>query len=113
MMYHQMSGRAGRRGLDKEGNVVFVNNSWERIKELSTSTIPQVDGYDTMTYGYLFSTKINNNNRWLLSSKHYLHKDINDEYVNYYYSIVKKNMENGWGFINSNDIKCIETKDGV
>jgi|SaaInlStandDraft_7_1057024.scaffolds.fasta_scaffold12058_1 hypothetical protein len=104
MMYHQMSGRAGRRGLDKEGNVVFVNNSWERIKELSTSTIPQVDGYDTMTYGYLFSTKINNNNRWLLSSKHYLHKDINDEYVNYYYSIVKKNMENGWGFINSNDI---------
>lgn len=104
MMYHQMAGRAGRRGLDKEGNVVFVNNSWERIKELSTSNIPNVNGYDTMTWGNLFSSKLSTDDRWLLSRKNYLHKDIENDYVEEYYKTVNINMDNGWGFMNSDDI---------
>lgn len=44
MLYHQMAGRAGRRGLDKEGNIVFIGYSWNRIKELSISSIPNVCG---------------------------------------------------------------------
>ena len=104
MMYHQMAGRAGRRGLDKEGNVVFVNNNWNRIKELSTSSIPSINGYDTMTYGDLFSSKISDDERWKRSGCNYLHKDITNEYVNTYYSTVKENINNGWGFMDSDDI---------
>ena len=44
MIYHQMAGRAGRRCLDKEGNVIFVGYSWSRIKDLSKSSIPNVTG---------------------------------------------------------------------
>jgi superfamily II RNA helicase len=37
-----MAGRAGRRCLDKEGNVIFIGYSWDRIKELSKSSIPNI-----------------------------------------------------------------------
>jgi superfamily II RNA helicase len=45
MLYHQMSGRAGRRGLDKEGNIIFAGYSFNRIKELSNGNIPIIEGY--------------------------------------------------------------------
>ena len=60
MMYHQMAGRAGRRGLDKEGNVVFINNSWENIKRLSISSIPNIKGQDT-AYGINIAGRVSNN----------------------------------------------------
>ena len=44
MEYHQMAGRAGRRGLDKVGNVVFFGFNNNRIKELSISMIPKITG---------------------------------------------------------------------
>ena len=50
MLYHQMAGRAGRRGLDKEGNVIFVGYKWERIEELSTCAIPNIVGINTLNY---------------------------------------------------------------
>jgi superfamily II RNA helicase len=58
MMYHQMAGRAGRRGLDKEGNVMLLGYNWTQIKELTTSVIPDVIGCDTMFYGACFASKL-------------------------------------------------------
>lgn len=40
----QMSGRAGRRGLDRSGNVVFMGVSEERIKELINGRLVDVVG---------------------------------------------------------------------
>ena len=52
METHQMMGRAGRRGLDKEGNVIWVGFSSDRIKELSISKIPNVVGSeDNLNFG--------------------------------------------------------------
>jgi len=63
MIYHQMSGRAGRRGLDKEGNIIFVGYSWKKIKELCTSEIPNIEGANKIiwTYNEVFSICSNNN----------------------------------------------------
>ena len=58
MMYHQMAGRAGRRGLDKEGNVVFINNDFNTIKKLSISSIPNITGNSNYCYGINFSNKL-------------------------------------------------------
>lgn len=44
MEYHQMAGRAGRRGLDKVGNVIFFGFNNNRIMELSISMIPNITG---------------------------------------------------------------------
>lgn len=42
--YQQMSGRAGRRGFDNEGNVVFMGINRRRQKTLLTSKLPVTDG---------------------------------------------------------------------
>lgn len=41
ILYHQMIGRAGRRGFDTEGNLVFVNLKW---KNLITSQMDKIEG---------------------------------------------------------------------
>jgi superfamily II DNA or RNA helicase len=64
MLYHQMAGRAGRRGLDKEGNVVFIGYSWDRIKDLSTCNIPIINGLNRPIYTSLHAKLISNNEKW-------------------------------------------------
>lgn len=42
--YHQMSGRAGRRGFDKEGNVIFYGLHKRKITDLMTGRPPSMVG---------------------------------------------------------------------
>ena len=81
MLFQQMSGRAGRRGLDKEGNIIFCGFSWEKIKELSTSSPPIIIGTYAIVYAVPHANKISNisntNQDWNNICNNYLNKDIN------------------------------------
>lgn len=88
MIYHQMAGRAGRRGLDKEGHIIFSGYSWNRIKELSISMIPNILGYYKPIYTYQNANIICN--------------DVFD------YSLINKNLlikSNNTNFIMNNNHK--------
>ncbi|ROW17017.1 hypothetical protein VPNG_01433 [Cytospora leucostoma] len=43
--YHQAAGRAGRRGFDLLGNVIFVGMSKERVFEIMSSKLPDLRGH--------------------------------------------------------------------
>lgn len=109
MMYSQMAGRAGRRGLDKEGNVVFCGYSFERIKDLSISSLPSIVGRDTMIYPVEIGKKIaiNSNNacNWDRIKINFLHPDLNNEVSSEFYSDIHNNMtsEGGWDFVINGD----------
>lgn len=42
--YRQMSGRAGRRGFDKRGNVVFAGIPYHKVERLLNSRLPDLIG---------------------------------------------------------------------
>ncbi|CAH3032867.1 unnamed protein product [Porites evermanni] len=44
LMYRQMSGRAGRRGFDPVGNVVFFGVPYRKVQRLMTANIPELVG---------------------------------------------------------------------
>ena len=98
MMYHQMAGRAGRRGLDKEGNVVFIENSWQRITDLSISVIPDVVGHDTMWYGSPIGEKLSGSDNWSRIMRNYLSTDNTEEEVNDFYEGIVENISEGGGW---------------
>jgi len=107
MMYHQMAGRAGRRGLDKEGNVVFAGYSWNRIKELSISSFPIVEGMDTMIYStnvaQIIDNKLELNRNWNQLKTNFLYKRITNEVSLNFYNDISENIDDdgGWDFINN------------
>lgn len=53
LLFKQMEGRAGRRGHDTKGSVIFVGYNWERIKELTVSEIPSIKGRCSIENIYL------------------------------------------------------------
>ena len=106
MMFHQMAGRAGRRGLDKEGHVLFVGHTWEQIKTLSASAIPSVQGADTMVYGHTFSKSLSNmDRRWDNMPKNYLASQITDGDATEFYQDIEENLKEGnaWDYLNTTD----------
>lgn len=110
MLYHQMAGRAGRRGLDKEGNVVFVGYSWDRIKELSISTIPMVQGTSNVIYTIPHANKLSSlygkSQSWENTCKNFLDKSISIEDSNEFLQGIESNYMNGggWSFALNDDI---------
>ncbi len=46
LLAQQMSGRAGRRGLDNQGNLLYMNMNWPRIQHLMIGSIPAIIGKD-------------------------------------------------------------------
>jgi ATP-dependent RNA helicase DDX60 len=56
LIAHQMQGRAGRRGLDVQGNVIYLGMDWQYIEHLMLGQINQVTGkeprYPIMTLQY-------------------------------------------------------------
>lgn len=47
--YRQCAGRAGRRGFDLRGNVLFYGLSWNRIQRLLLSRVPKLGGSFPLT----------------------------------------------------------------
>jgi len=96
MMYHQMAGRAGRRGLDKEGNVILVGYSWDRIKELSISEIPNVDGANKIIWTYDQAYNISLNNNYLDINKKIFKLSLSLTYINEFNKLIENNSKNIW-----------------
>lgn len=107
MLYHQMAGRAGRRGLDKKGNVIFAGYKWDRIKELSICPIPCVNGANTLNFVVPHATRIckqlDNNQNWDNIFRNSLNGDSDEDNLELLQSI-KSNYANGWNFAISDDI---------
>lgn len=62
LMVQQMAGRAGRRGLDRQGNILFAGLSWSRIQFLMRGLLPDVTGrkslYPTIALQKLLSSHV-------------------------------------------------------
>jgi hypothetical protein len=112
MLYHQMAGRAGRRGLDKEGNVIFAGYSWDKIKELSISSMPQIKGCTNNLYAIKQANKLSeltgNNYNWSNLTNNYLDKNVNSRDNKEFYKDLEDNYKGGWNFMNSNDINYLQ-----
>mmetsp|Transcript_21426 Transcript_21426/g.32870 ORF Transcript_21426/g.32870 Transcript_21426/m.32870 type:complete len:654 (+) Transcript_21426:2068-4029(+) len=44
LLAQQMAGRAGRRGLDTQGNLIYLGMDWERIRSLMVGIVPAIIG---------------------------------------------------------------------
>ena len=102
MLFHQMSGRAGRRGLDREGNVVFAGYSWARIKELSISEVPAVVGaansIQTIPHGNKLSEIYKTGQNWENTCANFLDSSYTNEDGLEFVESVKSNYTDTWKF---------------
>jgi len=100
MIYHQMAGRAGRRCLDKEGHIIFSGYSWNRIKELSKSSIPNITGINKPIYTFINANNLCKNTRdYSLINKNLL-SNTNYDKLNTY---IESNYNTIWNENKSDD----------
>jgi len=80
-LFQQMEGRAGRRGLDKEGNVIFSNITKKRILELTNGKLLPISGSKNIVSDYIFSMPEIPNKKKILKSllKNNLYNFMNKE----------------------------------
>jgi hypothetical protein len=108
MMYHQMAGRAGRRGLDKEGNVIFVGYSWNRIKELSISEIPIIEGPNRLIWTFGQANIMSPNDNYLTINNKLLKPKMSNSYITNFTSKLEQNYKNNWAFAYEKDKNLIQ-----
>ena len=53
LQYRQSSGRAGRRGFDVQGNIVFIDIPISKIRHLTISAIPNIQTRGCITVAFL------------------------------------------------------------
>ena len=92
ILYHQMIGRAGRRGLDTEGNLLFVNIDWQHL--LTTSMNPIIGVNNIIPEYYNVINKINPNYNFLNLYKTNINSKLNNKLNNYNYSKYEYNSYN-------------------
>ena len=96
----QMEGRAGRRGLDKEGCVIYAGFSWDRIREISVSRIPDIESNDTRIYCLEHAIALSGNDGWNNIKLNNFNPNITDEESNEHYDIISNNINsddtNSW-----------------
>jgi len=102
MLFQQMIGRAGRRGLDKEGNIIFAGYSWGRIKELSISEPPIITGQYNPMYTQLHGNRLSElkktNQNWNNTNMNFLDKSIDDQDIQEFAQGSESNFKGGWSF---------------
>ena len=100
MSYHQMAGRAGRRGLETQANIIFINYKLERIKELSICPLPKIVGRKTINVSVPHATKLaqltGNSQNWESIFKNPLRGDALEHQE--ILESIKSNYEEGWNF---------------
>jgi len=102
MLFQQMCGRAGRRGLDKEGNIIFAGYSWDRIKELSMSQLPTIQGNNKIIYTTLHANRLsdlyNTKQNWDNTFRNYLNNTIDEDKMLNLLDNIKSNYLKEWNF---------------
>ena len=108
MLFQQMCGRAGRRGLDKEGNIIFVDYSWDRIKELSISEPPRIVGTHKIIYTIPHANQLSElyetNQQWNNTYKNFLDELVDENEMNELLINIQSNYLNSWNFAFQKDI---------
>lgn len=100
MSYHQMAGRAGRRGLETQANIIFINYKLEKIKELSICPLPKIVGRKTINITVPHAVKLaqltGNSQNW----ENIFRKPLkgNEEDNLEILESIKSNYEEGWNF---------------
>lgn len=108
MIYHQMAGRAGRRGLDKEGNVIFVGYSWDRIKELSVSSIPNIEGINKIIWSGIHGNLMSNNINYLKLNKQLFNSTFSENYITNFDNNLVNEYNNLWSLSIEKDINILQ-----